>query len=184
LPIDSVVKIGGALLADPARLDAVLAVVARAARAQRLVIVPGGGRFADAVRDVDRTFRLSDGAAHWMAVLAMDQFAHVITDRLENGIVVEDAPGIDAALDARAIPVLAPSRWLRAADPLPHSWEVTSDSIAAWFAGTLGAARLTLVKPATSAGDPVDPYFRRALPPGLRWVAIAADQLDEHPDLH
>jgi 5-(aminomethyl)-3-furanmethanol phosphate kinase len=183
LPIDSVVKVGGALLRDPERLDIVLAVVARAARSQRLVIVPGGGLFADAVRDVDRTVHLSGGAAHWMAVLAMDQYAHVIVDRLDDGTLVEDAAGIDAALDAGTIPVLAPSRWLRAADPLPHSWDVTSDSIAAWLAGALAAVHLTLIKPANSAGDLVDAHFGLALPAGVRWIAIPAEQLDQHPDL-
>ena len=39
------------------------------------------------------------------------------------------------ALSAGHVPVLAPSRWLREADPLPHAWTVTSDSIAAWVAG-------------------------------------------------
>ena len=183
MPVDSVVKVGGALIAEPQRLDAVLAVVARAARFQRLVIVPGGGAFADAVRDADRVFHLSPSAAHWMAVLAMDQYARLIVDRLEAGRLVEDASEIDAALDAGGLPVLAPSRWLRAADPLPHSWDVTSDSIAAWLAGALGAAQLTLIKPAHSAGNVVDAYFSRVLPAPLRWLAIAADQLDQHPDL-
>ena len=183
MPVDSVVKVGGALLGAPERLDAVLAVLARAARSQRLVVVPGGGAFADVVRQADRTFGLSDDAAHWMAVLAMDQCAQLLADRLERGGVVEDAAGIDAALDGGAVPELAPSRWLRAADPLPHSWEVTSDSIAAWVAGAVAAAQLTLIKPVGSAGDLVDGYFRRALPAHLRWIAIPADHLDEHPDL-
>ena len=182
LAIDRVVKVGGALLADAGRLDAVLAIVARAARSQRLVIVPGGGRFADAVRETDRTLKLSDYAAHWMAILAMDQYAYLIVDRLEEGTLVHEAAAIGAALDARRIPVLAPSRWLRAVDPLPHSWDVTSDSIAAWLAGAMDAADLTLVKAANSAGDLVDAYFHRALPAGVRWSAVSAEQLDEHPD--
>ena len=49
---------------------------------------------------------------------------------------------------AGRVPVLAPSRWLREADPLPHSWDVTSDSIAAWVAGQAGASTLVLVKAA------------------------------------
>ena len=68
------------------------------------------------------------------------------------------------ALDAGRVPVLAPSQWLREADPLPHSWDVTSDSIAAWVAGAVGARELVLVKPAGAAGaDTVDPYFSRVL---------------------
>jgi aspartokinase-like uncharacterized kinase len=52
---------------------------------------------------------------------------------------------------------------LRRADPLPHSWEVTSDSLAAWIARALGASRLVLVKPpdAEPSTDLVDGYFER-----------------------
>ena len=66
-------KIGGGLLAHQGCLDVVLAVIADVARERPLLIVPGGGPFADAVRAQDDRLGLSDEAAHWMAVLAMDQ---------------------------------------------------------------------------------------------------------------
>ena len=175
-----VVKIGGSLLAQPDCLDAVLAVIARAARASRLLVVPGGGPFADTVRRVDDQLHLSDDAAHWMAVLAMDQYAHLIAERLECGALVTGIREVTAAVDAGRVPVLAPSRWLRDVDPLPHSWDVTSDSIAAWVAGAVGAQRLVLVKPAGAAGSEiVDPYFSRALSAGVEPRVVAAGQLDE-----
>ena len=158
--------------------EAALAAVGEAARRRRLVVVPGGGPFADAVRDADRRFGLSDDAAHWMAVLAMDQYAHVLAGRLPNAALVAGPDEARAALAAGACPVLAPYAWLRAADPLPHAWAVTSDSIAAWVAGALGARRLVLVKPpGVSAATPrvVDDYFARAIPPGLPWAVVAAD---------
>jgi len=178
--VDVVVKIGGSLLAQPDCLDAVLAVIARAARASRLLVVPGGGPFADTVRRVDDQLHLSDDAAHWMAVLAMDQYAHLIAERLECGALVTGIREVTAAVDAGRVPVLAPSRWLRDVDPLPHSWDVTSDSIAAWVAGAVGAQRLVLVKPAGAAGSEiVDPYFSRALSAGVEPRVVAAGQLDE-----
>jgi aspartokinase-like uncharacterized kinase len=76
------------------------------------------------------------------------------------------------------VPVLAPSRWLRAADPLPHSWDVTSDSLAAWIAGAVGARRLLLIKPAGASGDMVDAYFARTLPASVTSVIVAADQVE------
>jgi aspartokinase-like uncharacterized kinase len=82
------------------------------------------------------------------------------------------------ALDAGRVPVLAPSQWLREADPLPHSWDVTSDSIAAWVAGAVGARRLVLVKPSGAAGaDLIDPYFSRALPADVAATVLSADEL-------
>ena len=178
--VDAVVKIGGKLLADVARFEAVLEVIGRAARQRRLVIVPGGGPFADAVRDADRRVHLSDDAAHWMAILAMDQYAHVIAERVDRGRIVGDARGIDAALASDQVPVIAPSRWLREADPLPHSWDVTSDSISAWIAGQVGSKRLVIVKPAGASGiSTLDPYFDRVRPAGITTLVVAADRIAE-----
>ncbi|MGH7649286.1 MAG: hypothetical protein ACREND_14305, partial [Gemmatimonadaceae bacterium] len=73
-----------------------------------------------------------------------------------------------------------PYRWLRARDPLPHSWDVTSDSIAAWVAGELHARRLVLVKPAVAEQAAlVDAYFQRALPNGVEVVIADAPGLTE-----
>jgi aspartokinase-like uncharacterized kinase len=119
-----------------------------------------------------------------MAVLAMDQYAHVIAGRIADAALVSIPAGIDAALDTRHVPVLAPFRWLREADPLPHTWDVTSDSIAAWVAGEVGARRLVLVKPPgalrTAAADTmlVDAYFSRALPTAVEVVTLGAEQTD------
>src|SRR5262249_42742255 len=144
---DVVVKVGGALLAHGRHFDRTLATIGAASRDRRLLVVPGGGPFADTVRAAGRRIEFSDDAAHWMAVLAMDQYAHPLADRLTGASVTSDRQAIDAAFDAKKLPVLAPFRWLREADPLPHSWDVTSDSIAAWVAGEVGARRLVLIKP-------------------------------------
>jgi aspartokinase-like uncharacterized kinase len=177
--VDAVVKVGGGLLAQPTDLDRVLEAIA-AARTRRLLIVPGGGPFADAVREVDRRLRLSDDAAHWMAILAMDQMAHLVASRLTASVLVTTPNEIAAALGRTQIPVLAPSRWLRNADPLPHSWDVTSDSIAAWVAGVLVAVRLVLIKPPGVRFDQsaVDAYFPRALTDHVTPVVVAADDVE------
>ena len=93
---------------------------------------------------------------------------------------MEQPPEIYAALDAGLLPVLAPYRWLRAADPLPHSWSATSDSVAAWVAGAVGAKRVVLIKPVH--GDPakmVDPLFHRTLPPGVDSIILTAHELEK-----
>ena len=162
--VDVVVKLGGSLLADPPRLQRTLDTLGSIAGGCRIVVIPGGGPFADAVRDVDHRLGLSADAAHWMAILAMDQYAYVLASRLPNAVLVESQEECMRALADGAIAVLAPSRWLKAADRLPHSWEVTSDSLAAWLAGELGASRLVLIKAADATEPLVDSYFSRALP--------------------
>jgi aspartokinase-like uncharacterized kinase len=177
--VDIVVKVGGGLIAHPTHFEAVLETLAAAASGRRLLIVPGGGPFADAVRHVDRQLNLADEAAHWMAVLAMDQYAHLLVSRLRSAELVTCPSNIDAALGNARLPVLAPSRWLQDLDPLPHSWDVTSDSISAWVAGMVGARRLVLVKPPGADTGVVDPYFHRAIPAGFSSpVIVPGDQTD------
>lgn len=178
MPIDTVVKIGGGLLDHEHHLDATLAMIGAAARSRRLLVVPGGGPFADAVRDVDRRVGLTHDAAHWMAILAMDQYAHVLVERLDAGALVTSRAEIDAAIQSGRVPVLAPFQWLRDADPLPHTWDVTSDSIAAWVAGEMRAGQVVLVKPPGATGAVVDAYFTRAVPAHVTPVTVSADRLD------
>jgi len=179
LAVDCVIKVGGGILARTDTFDAVIAEISLASREAALLIVPGGGPFADTVRDLDRRLGLSDDAAHWMAILAMDQYAHLIASRLPKGEVVCGPDEIESALTQRRTPVLAPYQWMRDVDPLPHAWDVTSDSISAWVAGQVGAARLVLVKPPVASGpDIVDPKFRSLLSPRIEAVILTADRID------
>jgi aspartokinase-like uncharacterized kinase len=175
-----VIKIGGGLTSIPGALESVCAAVATASRSHRLVVVPGGGPFADAVRDFDRRVGVSPDAAHWMAILAMDQFAHVLAGRIPGAVLVEDPGAIQSAVGPGTVAVLAPSRWMRSADVLPHSWDVTGDSIAAFVAGALDAARLVLIKPPDQA-NAVDCYFATALPAGMTYLVLGCDRIEELP---
>jgi aspartokinase-like uncharacterized kinase len=168
----TVIKIGGGLLGIAGALEQVCATVGALGRRVPAVVVPGGGPLADAVRELDGRLGLSAGAAHWMAILAMDQYAHVLAERIPGGRLVEESGAIAGILEAGAIAVLAPSRWLRAADPLPHTWDVTSDSVAAFVAGALDAERLVLVKPAEVGDEGVDRCFAMVAPAGLEVAVV------------
>ena len=176
--VDTVFKIGGSLLNDPTQLDATIGRIVEGARTSRVAVVPGGGPFADAVRHVDRRLDLTDETAHWMAVLAMDQYAHLIASRHPD-LALAASPGeVRATLDAQRIPVIASYQWLARSDPLPHSWDVTSDSISAWFATELGARQLVLVKSrGADTNNAVDPYFARTVTPDLAYSVVTADAL-------
>jgi uncharacterized protein (UPF0264 family)/aspartokinase-like uncharacterized kinase len=177
--VDLVVKLGGGLLEQPDQFGRVLGEIDAAAATSRLLIVPGGGPFADTVRAVDRQFQISNDAAHWMAILGMDQYAHLIASKLSRAQLARSLDEVTSTVADGRIAVLAPSRWLYDADPLPHGWEVTSDSIAAWIAGQLEVRRFVLIKPPGAHGaDVVDPFFSRALPPELQPAIVPADRLD------
>ena len=175
----SVIKIGGGLIRIPGALDRVCAAVADAARGRRVLVVPGGGPLADAVRELDRSVGLSPDASHWMAVLAMDQYAYVLAERIPGAVIVDEPGAILEVLRLGSIVVLAPSRWMRSADVLPHTWDVTSDSVAAFVAGAVDAVRLILIKPVAQPAVPVDSYFAIALPSGLTHHIVGCDRLEE-----
>jgi aspartokinase-like uncharacterized kinase len=185
---EAVVKVGGSLL-EGGSLLSLLTTLGELARTHRLVVVPGGGPFADAVRRACSLHDPGASAAHWMAILAMDQHAHFLAGLLPTARLTTSPDEIATVQAEGLLAVLAPFRWLRAVDPLPHGWHVTSDSIAAWVAARLSARRLVLLKslpgvPAPSGGvlgevplrSPaaagiVDEYFERAVEPGLEcWV--------------
>lgn len=173
-----VVKVGGSLAAIDGALRRAGAAIALAAEQRALVVIPGGGPFADAVRAFADRHPLSDFAAHWMAILGMDQLAFALAEQIPGAQVVDDLHGVQRAQAAGWIPVLAPSRWLRAADELPHRWEVTSDSLAAYLAMLLGAERLVLIKPKSGGMELVDSYFTKALPAGMACEILSYEELD------
>jgi len=173
-----VVKLGGGLAKEPGGLARAVAAVRQAARHGPLLIVPGGGVLVDGVRAAQRDLELTPTAAHWMAILAMDQFAHAIVSAMPDALVAHDAAEIRTALASGQVPVLAPYRWMLAADVLPHGWQATSDSIAAFIAGALDADRLVLLKPVAGTVDAlVDPCFREVLPLGLDVVVLGREEL-------
>lgn len=175
----TVVKLGGSH-AFSGDLAAWLATLVAAAG--RVVVVPGGGPFADAVRAAQPRIGFGDRAAHRMALAAMEQFCCALVDLAAepgadpDGDVVPagSVAAIRGALAARRVPVWVPTRMATAADDVPWSWDVTSDSLAAWLAGRLGAPRVVLVKQVfLQEGDDdarelarrgvVDPLFPRFL---------------------
>jgi hypothetical protein len=99
---------------------------------------------------------------------------------LRNAKLVIGSAETVAALEDGCIPVLAPYQWMRDADPLPHSWDVTSDSISAWVADQVGAERLVLVKPPGASGPAiVDPCFDRIRAPRINVEIVTADRIDD-----
>ena len=177
--IDAVIKIGGALLSLDDALPRTLAALERLAPERTFVVVPGGGPFADAVRAVDERTRSTADDAHWMAILGMDQYAILLASRIRNAELVHRRGEIARAHVRGRIPVLAPYRWLREADPLPHSWDVTSDSIAAWVAARdrRATARPHQAIEPTIARTIVDRYFDRARPPRCELSIVTPDML-------
>jgi aspartokinase-like uncharacterized kinase len=139
-----VVKIGGSLARDP-RLAQWLALLAEAGAGQ-VVIVPGGGPFADQARLAQARWALDDVVAHNMAVLGMVQYALQMHGICAGLAPCERIAAIGDALRRGRTAVWLPYELLRSCADALTSFDVTSDSLAAWLADRLGATRLALVK--------------------------------------
>ena len=103
--------------------------------------MPGGGPFADAVRTAQASMGYDDHAAHAMALMAMAQFGSALQNLNPALRLTASRSTILRAIKDGKVPVWSPEPMARAA-ALPETWDLTSDSLAAWLAGILGADRL------------------------------------------
>lgn len=134
-----VVKLGGSLYNTP-ELKLWLQTLAEISKSTTIVIVPGGGPFANQVREAQTLHHFNDTAAHHMALLAMKQFGLML-------IALEaKCQPFKALQPEQALSVWLPDDSLLSEAGLTHSWDLTSDSLALWLAEKLEAEQLFLVK--------------------------------------
>jgi 5-(aminomethyl)-3-furanmethanol phosphate kinase len=138
-----VVKIGGGLLRDEG-LDGLRRAcieVHEIAVTRPVLVVPGGGPFADAVRAVDKHVGLSDGVAHALALRAMDQLGLLLAPLLPGAELLNEL------VAPRSIGLLAVAPAFAERRDVPESWAITSDSLAVLAAAAIGAEEALLLKP-------------------------------------
>lgn len=140
-----VVKLGGSLAREPVLRDW-LALLAQAGAAGQAVVVPGGGAFADQVRAAQELWRFSDRVAHAMALLAMDQYARMLCGIEPRLQLAEDEIGMRACWSRGQTAIWLPAASVLHDPSIEASWDVTSDTLAAWLAARLKARALVLVK--------------------------------------
>lgn len=146
-----VVKIGGSLAAAPELIAWLKRLVA--CGGGRVIVVPGGGPFADQVRKSQNACGFNDKTAHLMALHAMDQFG-LMCCGLETGLMpTQSFAEIHAVLSRNKVAIWLPEKMLSLNSVLPASWDITSDSIAAWLTKEINAAHLLLVKQQTVKSD-------------------------------
>src|SRR5882757_6158198 len=103
----TVVKLGGSHAFAPHLADWIAAI---AAHIGRIVVVPGGGPFADAVRAAQPKIGFDDNAAHRMALLAMEQYGCALASLNPRLALAESRAAIDRALAAGRVPIWLPTR--------------------------------------------------------------------------
>lgn len=185
----AIYKVGGSLLALGDLAQRLRRVLELRPDRRRLLVV-GGGATADLVRGWDRLFGLGEERAHWLALRSLMLNEALVADLLPESRIVHSRAEAESAWWAGRIPILCAYSFLRAEEResgahLPHRWEVTSDSIAAWVALRWPAEELVLLKsvPLPHGADdppPVDRYFGELAPRLKRigWVDLRSDALE------
>ena len=179
----TVVKLGGSLLSLPDLPERLRGLIA-GLNGDRVLLVVGGGAAADVVRQWDQIHKLSPEQSHWLAIDSLRLTARLMAELVSEVRVVSCREEAEACWAEGRWPVLEPRTFLTSLEAehgpeLPRSWQVTSDSIAAWIAIHWPAQRLVLAKsversPAIEPGRDVDEFFASLLPrlPNVEWVNL------------
>lgn len=183
-----VVKVGGSLFDYAAFVPAWQRWSAEQPPAAQ-VLIAGGGKLADAIRDADRVWSLGEETAHELCVDTLAISARLLAAILPESRLEVCWQNLQRCLAAGQTEwplVFSPVEFLRHVEPqldsrpLPHCWGVTSDSIAARIAHALAAEELVLLKSADPPPDAsdrppyVDEYFVQAARnlPRVRFVNL------------
>jgi len=183
-----VVKLGGSLLTMPDLAERFRAWLNVQPSAETLLIA-GGGELADAVRETNRLRPLADSQAHWLCIRAMQLQTEMLAALLPEAEMLLSIAPLRDSLPQTRLAIVDPWRFVHEEDqrlsatPLPESWDVTSDSIAARLAQLTGADEVVLLKSASApaadlqelgAAGFVDRFFMRAAigVPQVRFVNL------------
>ena len=177
-------KIGGSLLDLPdlgGRLNPF-----RSLWGARPLLVVGGGPAADLVREWDQRYQLGEERAHWLALDSLELTSRFLAAAWSNACVTTLSE-IEAAWERKLLPSIRPREWFETAEQAgiptpPHTWETTTDTIAAWVAAMTGAESLWLLKSVACPGSLdeasqrglVDSQFVHWIPAGrpIQWVNL------------
>jgi aspartokinase-like uncharacterized kinase len=131
--MEIIIKLGGSLQEKGREIIRFLSDYAEK-KAHTFIMIPGGGHFVKRIKELFEQKAISDDAAHWMAVLGMQQYGFFLAD----GSGIEIVESEEELSNAGHICIVLPYNLLKADDVLPHTWDVTSDTIAAFIAHKLG----------------------------------------------
>ncbi len=144
---NAVFKIGGKILEDYKNFECTISQLKKLYEdntLQKIIIIPGGGSYANFIRSIDKNLVLGDDLAHWMAIFSMNYNGKDLNRLFPDLECVDDFKSIQSA--KRIFCIFLPYNYLRKKDELPHNWDVTSDSIAIYIANRLNLNECYLIK--------------------------------------
>ncbi|MBD3213837.1 MAG: hypothetical protein GF311_14605 [Candidatus Lokiarchaeota archaeon] len=148
------VKLGGNIIGNQNNLSSTISQLRRLVDVQGLfrkaILICGGGEYANFIRILDQEISLGDDVSHWAAIVAMDTNAKKVHRQFPEIRLISKFKQLKNELEdnlsSENFLLFQPYNYLREKDELPHSWNVTSDSIALYIANALKLSHCVLVK--------------------------------------
>lgn len=143
----AIFKIGGSILENPESLKNTISQLSRLVQERlikQVIIIPGGGLYANFIRELDKKLGIGSTMAHWMAIYAMDYNGNIIGQQYPSIKLIENFEVLMKNEDD--ICLFLPFKHLKLLDPLPHSWDITSDAISLYVTNELQLKQTFLIK--------------------------------------
>ncbi|MAS84079.1 MAG: hypothetical protein CMF44_05470 [Legionellales bacterium] len=141
----TVIKLGGSLMRS-SELQYWLNSIFQVKRNSILILVPGGGEFADSIRKIQNNSNFNDEIAHKLALLAMAQYGYFLTSINSNIKIIRNINNLSVKKDSYNSYLWLPDSLLDDSLEIPKTWDITSDSISLWLATKLFAKKLIIIK--------------------------------------
>ena len=144
---EALFKIGGKILENSNNIKSTFSQLTQLYEEQilqKIIVIPGGGSFANFVRSLDEALQIGDDLAHWIAIYSMNYNGIMLHKKYPD---LERIEKLKTFQDAKQMfCIFLPYSFFREDDTLPHNWDVTSDSIALYVANKLKLSRCFLIK--------------------------------------
>lgn len=149
MKIDTIIKFGGSItergtLKQIVHLGKTLSSLFD--RKQNFAVIPGGGLFAEFVRETQEKYKLDDEQAHWMAIQAMEQHASLLLKFIPNSNLHDFSSKDFESLILDKLPILRVMKYMRTESDLEKTWNSTSDAIATEIAVKIKAKKIVFLK--------------------------------------
>ncbi len=143
----AIFKIGGKILENSQNLNNTISQLYQLLQEniiKKIIIIPGGGSYANFIRELDKELKIGDTMAHWMAIYAMDYNGKIIGKQYPNIKLTDDFEELKK--NDNMIYLFLTFKYLKELDELPYSWDITSDSISLYIANKLQIGECYLIK--------------------------------------
>jgi aspartokinase-like uncharacterized kinase len=143
--LDYFIKLGGSLM-NPFKNFSVLAdYFGNLAKENNYIIFPGGGVIDNYIESIDKDYPLAPIVHHHLCARAQDQTGLFFYSQCNNAEFFEDFIDIENIFLKRKLAIMLPMKQIINLNVFEMTWDITSDTMSAYFAYLLGAKNFVIL---------------------------------------